>query len=81
VVKVTFTSSLRPAFGGADFIEIEVASIRELKNALLDKYPQIKTQFDQGVAVAINGEIYRDNRSVRIPEDAEVFLMPRIQGG
>jgi molybdopterin synthase sulfur carrier subunit len=33
------------------------------------------------VAVAINGEIYRDNWDTKIPEEAEVFLLPRIQGG
>ena len=33
------------------------------------------------IAVAINGEIFRDGWNQPIPEDAEVFLLPRIQGG
>ena len=36
---------------------------------------------DTGIAVSINGEIYRDNQNVEIAADAEVFLIPRIQGG
>ena len=32
-------------------------------------------------AVAIDGVIYRDDWTQRIPEDAQVVLIPRIAGG
>ena len=35
----------------------------------------------QGIAVAIDGTVYRDNWDTELPEGAEVFLLPRIQGG
>jgi hypothetical protein len=38
-------------------------------------------RIDEGVAVSINGEIYRDSWGEKIPPDAEVFLLPRIAGG
>ena len=48
---------------------------------LLLRYPDLQTHIDQGVAVSINGQIFRDDWTVAIPEDAEVYLIPRIDGG
>jgi molybdopterin converting factor small subunit len=48
---------------------------------LVKQYPQMQIQLDDGIAVSVNGEIFRDNWSQEIPEGAEVFLLPRIQGG
>ena len=36
---------------------------------------------DRGIAVAIDGVVYRDDWTQKIPGGAEVFLMPRIEGG
>ena len=36
---------------------------------------------DAGIAVSINGEIYRDTWREEIPPDSEVYLLPRIPGG
>jgi sulfur-carrier protein len=80
-MQVVVTGLLRNAVGGAATLEIEAATIRELLRRLAERYPQAREHLDAGVAVAINGEIYRDNRDERIPPDAEVVLMPRIQGG
>ena len=74
-------SSLRPALGGADSLEMEATTLRELMRMLCANYPGVKKQIDAGVAVAVNGEIYRDNRDVALRDGSEVFLMPRIQGG
>jgi molybdopterin converting factor small subunit len=74
-------SSLRAAADGKETIELEAKTIRELLTRLVDHYPGMQKQLDAGIAVAINGEIYRDNRSALIPDDSEVFLLPRIQGG
>ena len=41
----------------------------------------MQIHLDNGIAVSVNGEIFRDNWSKEIPEGAEVFLLPRIQGG
>ncbi len=73
--------SLADATDGAASIEIEAATIRQLLRKLVERYPRLQGRIDEGVAVCVNGEIYRDNRDVAIPEDAEVVLLPRIQGG
>jgi len=81
MVKVRFTSSFHAAFGGTEALTIEASTLRELMRILLDTYPRLQKHLEGGIALAINGQIYRDNLDVVIPEGAEVFMMPRIQGG
>ena len=81
MVNVNFTSSFRPALGGVDALEIEATTLRELMRILVAKYPRMQSHIDDGIVLAINGEIYRDNWDVEIQAGSEVFLMPRIQGG
>ena len=81
MVNVSFISSFRPALGGAEGLEIEAKTLRELMRILVEKYPRIQSHIDDGIVLAINGEIYRDNWDIEIQAGSEVFLMPRIQGG
>jgi len=80
-MEVGLTGSLRSAAGGAAVVEIEASTIRELLNRIVDRYPAMNEHMEAGIAVSINGEIYRDDWSKDIPQGAEVFLLPRIQGG
>jgi molybdopterin converting factor small subunit len=80
-VNVSFISSFRPALGGAESLEIEATTLRELTRKLVALYPGMQKHLDQGIALAINGEIYRDNRDVELRDGWEVYMMPRIQGG
>lgn len=80
-MQVSLNGSLRAGAGGASTIDIEAGTIRELLERLVDRYPDMRDYLDQGIAVAINGEVYRDDWSKSIPADAEVVLLPRIQGG
>lgn len=79
--QVSLSGSLQDAAGGVAAVEIEAATIRELLRKLVERFPRMQDRIDEGVAVSVNGEIYRDNRDLRIPEGAEIFLLPRIQGG
>ena len=81
MVNVAFISTFRPALGGADALEIEAKTVRELMRKLVRTYPRLQKHIDEGIALAVNGEIYRDNWDVEIPDGSEVYLMPRIQGG
>jgi molybdopterin converting factor small subunit len=81
MVNVSFISSFRPALGGAEELEIEATTLRELMQIVVAKYPRMQSHIDNGIVLAINGEIYRDNWDVDIQGGSEVFLMPRIQGG
>lgn len=78
---IKLSGPLRAAAGGAASIELEASSIRELFQKISALYPAFNAEIKNGVAVAIDGEIYRDVWNTPIPANAEVFLLPRIQGG
>jgi molybdopterin converting factor small subunit len=80
-MKVALTGPIRDALGGLASIEIEADTIRELMQRLEDRYPALAPLLDAGIAVAINGEIFRDRWGEVIPRHAEVVLMPRSPGG
>ena len=81
MINVSFISSFRPALDGLDGLKIEATTLRELMRILVAKYPRMQSHIDDGIVLAINGEIYRDNWDVEIQKGSEVYLMPRIQGG
>lgn len=80
-MQVGLSGPLRESADGAASIDIEAATIRQLLERLIARYPRMETHMDQGIAVSIDGTLYRDNWEVEIPADAEVYLVPRIVGG
>ena len=80
-MRVELSGPLRASAGDAAAIDIEAATIRELLERLVDRFPAMQDQLEQGIAVAINGQIFRDDWTQAIPPDAEVVLLPRIVGG
>jgi molybdopterin synthase sulfur carrier subunit len=81
MVRVVLTGNLRQLTGGESELELEARTIGQLFRVLGERYPPIKRHLEEGVAVAIDGEIYQDALLQPIPPDAEVHLMPQIAGG
>jgi molybdopterin synthase sulfur carrier subunit len=81
MVEVTLWGALASAADGNDKIEIEAKDIRELFRKLAERYPGLQPQIDRGVAVAIDGTIYRDSWGTKLPIGSEIFLLPRLSGG
>ena len=81
MVEVTLWASLSAAAGGNEKLDIEAKTIRELFRKLAEQYPGLEPYIKQGIAASIDGVIYRDTWSKELPEDAEIFLLPRIAGG
>ena len=79
--EIHIWGALRPAAGGAPLVHIEAKTIRELFRKLEEQYPGMSQHIARGIAVSINGRIYRDSWETELPEDAEIYLLPRIQGG
>ena len=79
--EVKLAASLREFVGGATTVSIEAATIRELLRKLVERYPRMQARVSEGIAVSINGEIYRDDRNEKLPAGADVYLLPRIPGG
>jgi molybdopterin converting factor small subunit len=73
--------ALRPAAEGAEIVTVEAADIRELFRKLEEQYPGMAPHLARGIAVSINGKIFRDSWSEKLPVGAEIYLLPRIQGG
>ena len=73
--------ALRPAADGASVIQVEAQTIRELFRKLEEQYPGMAPHIARGVAVSINGKIFRDSWQEQLPDGAEIYLLPRIQGG
>ncbi len=73
--------ALRPAADGASTVQIEAKTIREMFRKLEEAYPGMGPHLARGVAVSIDGRIYRDSWETPLPEGAEIYLLPRIQGG
>ena len=73
--------ALRPAADGATSVEIEATTIRELMRKLEERYPLMQPFIEEGIAVSIDGTIYQDSWQKALPEGAEIYLLPRIQGG
>ncbi|MGI9323454.1 MAG: MoaD/ThiS family protein [Pseudomonadales bacterium] len=80
--KVSLSGVLRAAANDQAEVQLAATTIRELLTSLVAQYPAMQKHIDEeGIAVSINGEIYRDEWSTPIPPNAEVFLLPRIPGG
>ena len=81
MVNVVLWGSLKQSAGGTSAVNVEARDIRELFGKLEELHPGLKPHIDRGIAVSINGRIFRDSWSEKIPEGAEVYLLPRIAGG
>ena len=81
MAEIHLWGALRPAAGGASFVHIEAEDIRELFRKLEEQYPGMAPHIARGIAVSIDGKIFRDSWGEKFPPGAEIYLLPRIQGG
>ena len=81
MVKVVLWGTLRKAADGRAEVEVEAATFKELLDRLAEAHPGLGPQIRRGVSLALDGVIYREAWFTPIPPDAEVVLMPYMQGG
>jgi len=81
VARVTLTGNLRQFTGGITELDIEAASVRQMFARLGSKFPELAPHLEQGLAVAIDGQIYQDALLQEIGPDSEVHILPQIAGG
>lgn len=67
--------------GGALSISIRAKTIRELFRKLEEQYPMMGPHIARGIAVSIDGKIYRDTWEQELTANSEIYLLPRIPGG
>jgi sulfur-carrier protein len=80
-IEVHLWGALRPLAGGALSVSVEAKTIRELFRVLTETYPGMEPHIKRGVAVSIDGKIYRDQWDTELPKGAEIYLLPRVPGG
>ncbi len=81
-MKVRIWGSLAPHAGGQTELEVgEVRNVRELLEALVERYPGLAPQIERGVSVSIDGQIVTDDWTAPIRPDSEVVLLRRLVGG
>ncbi len=81
MVQVKLWGALHPATGGKSTVNIEATTIRELLGKLKAQYPETAPFIKSGIAVSIDGVLYRDSWEKKLPAKAEIYLLPRIVGG
>jgi len=62
-------------------LEVAATNFRRLVLELEERFPGLGKQVEEGMAVAIDGEIFQDAYSARFGPDSEVVLIPKIAGG
>ena len=67
--------------GGQSEFDVEANTVRRLISELERRFPGLGHQIDEGMAVAIDGEIFQDAYQARLNPDSEVVLIPKIGGG
>ena len=55
--------------------------MKQLYQQLAELHPELGPHLEEGVAVAIDGQIYQDALLEPIGRDSEVFILPQIAGG
>jgi molybdopterin synthase sulfur carrier subunit len=81
MAHVTLIGNLRQFTGGATQLEVEASNIRQLFRRLGELYPELAPHLENGLAVAIDGQIYQDALLEPIGADSEVHILPQIAGG
>lgn len=81
MVTVSLWGSLRSATGGAQTVEVEATTFKQVLDALVQKHPGLEPQIERGVSMAIDGVIFRESWFTPVQEDSEVILMPYMTGG
>ena len=81
MARVVLVGNLAQLTGGVAEFDLSATSIKQLFEQLTELYPAIGRHLDDGIAVAIDGQIYQDALLEPIAPDSEVFILPQIAGG
>jgi molybdopterin synthase sulfur carrier subunit len=79
--RVVLVGNLTQLTAGVAEFQLSATSVRQLFRQLSELHPALAPHLEEGVAVAIDGQIYQDALFQPIGPDSEVFLLPQIAGG
>lgn len=81
MAHVVLIGNLRQYTGGITALDVEANTIRQLFQKLGARFPELAPHLEEGLAVAIDGQIYQDSLLEPISENSEVHILPQIAGG
>jgi molybdopterin converting factor small subunit len=81
VSRVVLVGNLAQLTGGVAEFQLSATSVKQLFQQLSELHPALEAHLAEGVAVAIDGQIYQDALFQAIGPDSEVFVLPQIAGG
>ncbi len=81
MARVVLVGNLAQLTGGVTEFRLPATSVRHLFRQLSELHPALERHLEEGVAVAIDGQIYQDALLEPIGPDSEVYLLPQIAGG
>ena len=81
MARVVLVGNLAQLTGGVAELRLSATSVKQLFQQLVELHPAIEPHLEEGIAVAIDGQIYQDALFQPIGPDSEVFVLPQIAGG
>jgi len=74
-------TSLLPLTNGQTELDVAADTFRRLIRELNERFPGLGTQVEEGMALAIDGEIFQDAYGAVLKPDSEIYIIPKIGGG
>ena len=82
MIKLVLTSTLAQQFtDGQRELEVRSGTVRQLMRDLEAMYPGLGKAIENAMGLVIDGEFHRDPFMERLDDGAEVFVLPKIEGG
>jgi molybdopterin converting factor small subunit len=81
IVRFAAGSPCQAFIGGGTELAVEATTFRRLVRELESRFPGLGRQVEEGMAVAIDGEIYQDAYAAELKPESEIYLIPKIGGG
>ena len=79
---VSFTAGFaRKYTAGVREFEVEAKNLRGVIRAMDEMFPGLAHALEEETTVAINGELHETGYFQPVPPGAEVFFIPKIEGG
>ncbi len=81
MAHVVLIGNLRQYTGGVTELDLDATTVRDLFRKLGAKFPELAPHLEDGLAVAIDGQIYQDALLEPIGANSDVHILPQIAGG
>ncbi|HUN39021.1 MAG TPA: MoaD/ThiS family protein [Acetobacteraceae bacterium] len=80
--RVVFTSGFSARYtGGVREFDVEARNLRGVIREMDAKFPGLAETLENETTVAVDGELFEIDFLVPVKDGAEVFFIPKIEGG